>query len=254
MNDTKTVRPCGFTLIELLVVISIIALLAAILFPVFSRARESGRRAACQSNLKQIGLGVTQYMQDYDERLPLESYASDTSGQTVNDYAEPGASPNYIAEIQPYVKSWELFRCPSVPKAAYTVASGYSGYNPVGNNDTNYMPNGVLFSLSGRAIASVPSPSDIVFVQEWHERFRQLLARPHFNNTGPGSYYHWHQNNGGTTPEVISNTHFDGGNLLFCDGHVKWRKVSNIKSGDFGLVPGTDTIAASDSKGYTAAF
>jgi prepilin-type processing-associated H-X9-DG protein len=239
-------------LIELLVVISIIALLAAILFPVFSRARESGRRAACQSNLKQIGLGITQYVQDYDEHLPLESSLEETSGQTTNNYADPGAQPNYIAEIQPYVKSWKLFHCPSAPKAAFTGSDASA--NPVGNNDTNYMPNGVLFSRTGRAIAAIPSPADIVFVQEWYQRRSHLLARPHSNALGATLYYHWHQNGGGTTPEILSNMHFDGGNLLFCDGHVKWRKVSNMKSGDFGLVPGTDTIAASDSKNYTAAF
>src|SRR4028118_675254 len=66
----------GFTLIELLVVIAIIAILAAILFPVFSRARENARRASCMSNLKQIGLGVMQYVQDYDERYPSSMYAS----------------------------------------------------------------------------------------------------------------------------------------------------------------------------------
>src|SRR6185436_12145569 len=68
----------GFSLIELLVVIAIIAILAAILFPVFGRARENARRSSCQSNLKQIGLGVAQYLQDYDERLP--SGYVDTSG------------------------------------------------------------------------------------------------------------------------------------------------------------------------------
>src|SRR5687768_5924591 len=64
----------GFTLIELLVVIAIIAILAAILFPVFARARENARRSSCQSNLKQIGLGFAQYTQDYDEKMPITIY------------------------------------------------------------------------------------------------------------------------------------------------------------------------------------
>ena len=71
----------GFTLIELLVVIAIIAILAAILFPVFARARENARRASCQSNLKQISLGVMQYTQDYDERLPLAPHSATTPGK-----------------------------------------------------------------------------------------------------------------------------------------------------------------------------
>src|SRR5687767_10691477 len=70
MTRSTTTRKTAFTLIELLVVIAIIALLAAILFPVFARARENARRAGCQSNLKQIGLGIMQYSQDYDELMP----------------------------------------------------------------------------------------------------------------------------------------------------------------------------------------
>ena len=76
MDDRK--QQLGFTLIELLVVIAIIALLAAVLFPVFAKVRENARRTACQSNLKQIGLGIMQYTQDNDEALPLLSYGSTT--------------------------------------------------------------------------------------------------------------------------------------------------------------------------------
>src|SRR6187397_3031803 len=90
----------GFTLIELLVVIAIIAILAAILFPVFARARENARRASCQSNLKQICLGVKQYIQDYDEKYPRYYY-----------YSTPATFMHSV--IQPYMKSTQVLLCPS---------------------------------------------------------------------------------------------------------------------------------------------
>lgn len=104
-------RSTGFTLIELLVVISIIAILAAILFPVFARARENARRAACMSNLKQIGLGIMQYVQDYDSKYPF-------------DGAEYPSTPGKLPQIlEPYSKSTQIFRCPSDPKAGGSLSS-----------------------------------------------------------------------------------------------------------------------------------
>src|SRR5262245_63205815 len=94
-------RKDGFTLIELLVVIAIIALLAAILFPVFGRARENARRSACQSNLKQLGLGMMQYVQDNDERFPRLVIQSGVY------------SDGWAGDIYPYVKSSSVFQCPS---------------------------------------------------------------------------------------------------------------------------------------------
>ena len=90
----------GFTLIELLVVIAIIAILAAILFPVFAQAREKARAISCLSNMKQIGLGVTQYEQDFDETTP----------GGLNGY---GGGSGWAGQIYPYVKSTQVFRCPS---------------------------------------------------------------------------------------------------------------------------------------------
>lgn len=100
----------AFTLIELLVVIAIIAILAAILFPVFGRARENARRSSCQSNLKQISLGILQYVQDYDEQMPpLFTDGGGTVGfGGINDRAWPQLVFPY-----PYVKSAQLFQCPS---------------------------------------------------------------------------------------------------------------------------------------------
>ena len=96
----------AFTLIELLVVIAIIAILAAILFPVFARARENARRSSCQSNLKQIGIGAMQYVQDYDEKYPMAYYYK-------NDTGGSGGYVHVSAIIQPYLKSEQIWKCPS---------------------------------------------------------------------------------------------------------------------------------------------
>src|SRR3954469_14896504 len=102
-NHRHTNRYKGFTLIELLVVIAIIAILAAILFPVFGRARENARRSSCQSNMKQLGLGFMQYAQDYDERFPVgEIYVS----------LNAAFGNGWSGDIYPYVKSSQIYKCP----------------------------------------------------------------------------------------------------------------------------------------------
>lgn len=98
---TATLRPGGFTLIELLVVIAIIAILAAILFPVFARAREKARQASCASNEKQIALAILMYAQDYDERLPIEFFGWTTT------------PPTWREIVAPYIKNIQIFQCPS---------------------------------------------------------------------------------------------------------------------------------------------
>src|SRR6186997_2010986 len=101
----RKARRHGFTLIELLVVIAIIALLAAILFPVFARARENARRASCSSNLKQIGLGMLQYTQDYDEHFPMQAAAA------------------FWPSLTPYIKSDQIYKCPSDGAPSWVVFS-----------------------------------------------------------------------------------------------------------------------------------
>src|SRR5687767_15585345 len=100
-------RKSGFTLIELLVVIAIIAILAAILFPVFARSRENARRSSCQSNLKQIGLGFAQYIQDFDEMYPPYNVPAANLGTKLSGWA---------GSLQSYLKSDQIFQCPSETK------------------------------------------------------------------------------------------------------------------------------------------
>jgi prepilin-type N-terminal cleavage/methylation domain-containing protein len=106
----------GFTLIELLVVIAIIAILAAILFPVFAQAREKARQTGCLSNVKQIGLGVQMYLQDYDEYVPRNAYA-DPPRVAEGDHFTNCSSPRWMDVMQPYVKNTQLHNCPSDPFA-----------------------------------------------------------------------------------------------------------------------------------------
>lgn len=144
----KVGHSSGFTLIELLVVIAIIAILAAILFPVFGRARENARRSSCQSNLKQIGLGMMQYTQDYDEML-------------IPAFNGSGA---WFNTIQPYVKSQQLLKCPTsafgdIPQPDYALNAFVTG---VANNElyppSNYQPSASL--------ASIDTASETVFAAD----------------------------------------------------------------------------------------
>jgi prepilin-type N-terminal cleavage/methylation domain-containing protein/prepilin-type processing-associated H-X9-DG protein len=188
-------KPRGFTLIELLVVIAIIAILAAILFPVFARARENARRASCQSNLKQIGLGVAQYTQDYDESYPIP-YSQVTSS--------PAAWATWRQIIQPYVKSTQLFRCPSNTRDASDGAAGTYPAVPV-----NYSMNVRFIPDETRkvALSAVDSPSTRILVAE------------HLWDDSRMMFPDW--NTGNNLVDNVFSRHLGTANYLFADGHVK---------------------------------
>ena len=152
MKRTQTRRKNGFTLIELLVVIAIIAILAAILFPVFARARENARRASCQSNLKQIALGVFQYTQDYDEKfMPSDIRLNNAAAGRIQ----------WVQILQPYIKSTQIFQCPSDSNSTDPQAGSTNQVGFVAPFHSSYAVNGNISAFSGTAasLASVDSPS-----------------------------------------------------------------------------------------------
>ena len=160
MNITKT--KSAFTLIELLVVIAIIAILAAILFPVFARARENARRSSCQSNLKQIGIGAMQYVQDYDEKYPQAYwYKNDTGGS--------GGYVHVSAIIQPYLKSEQIWKCPSSEGLPATnnfdpqfLKLPNAQFAPQGNPGTDKQAKNLSYVFNSAVIPRKRKSSDIV--------------------------------------------------------------------------------------------
>lgn len=187
-------RRKGFTLIELLVVIAIIAILAAILFPVFAKARENARKANCLSNLKQIGTGMLQYAQDYDEFLP----AGDRTAQVW-----------WYDIVQPYIKNRDVYRCPSRPDQNL-------GY---GINKCMMCPQWCVRS-TWPSLTQIPRPADIVFLGDsptW------IVC---------GFHIGWANVCGAMCDDSVKKDenarHNGGGNVLYCDGHAKWHTANTV--------------------------
>ena len=209
-NKESSHRLRAFTLIELLVVIAIIAILAAILFPVFGRARENARRSSCQSNLKQIGLGIMQYVQDYDERYPVRYY---------NNYASGGLEEGWAYLMQPYVKSTQLLQCPSEPNPA-TTSINAAGYSDYWYSDVIGRSNG---AGSAGVSAAEFTATALTVMNGDGENGTSLLGM----EWGDWSNYVLVQ--GSAVPRfTAARRHLEGGNYSFADGHVKWLRPEKI--------------------------
>ncbi len=185
----------GFTLIELLVVIAIIAVLAAILFPVFSRARAKARQASCLSNLKQLGLAFEMYTQDYDECLPGAPNGNGGNGMYGGwvwyvsfPAIDPGDFDVTRGALYPYVKNREIYICPDDRRGG----------------GCSYEMNGYLRFQS---IAVIRSPAEAL-----------LLLEENDHGTANDGYFDL------DAGDIVRYSHNDGTSLAFCDGHAKWQK------------------------------
>lgn len=233
-------RPRGFTLIELLVVLAVIGILAAMLFPVFGRARENGRRTACASNLRQIGAGLLQYLQDYDEKMPRSFF-----GTTLGADTTTRSRYKWMDAIYPYVRNEQVFVCPSETGASYRWSGnladgeetdnygsyGQNGtYSDAGDNQTPPRSSGLyLISLS-----QIVQPAGTVWAGDINSRqgtdrsygilwanagVQPAVKTPADDATIP---------NGTRQLDKLIERHLGTSNILFCDGHVKAMRLDTL--------------------------
>ena len=217
----KQPRQAGFTLIELLVVIAIIAILAAILFPVFQRVRENARRTACLSNMKQLGLGVVQYTQDYDEKMP-----SVTDGNSGNNtlggwiYFTNFGTPNVKFDptqgsVYSFTKSTGIYVCPDDSAAqsshdSYAISSCVASGTAKPAGATNYV-------RPGKGLSSFDnSAGTLLFCEE---------ASGSGNASTNDAYLNY-------ALDHVSLRHSGGSNMAFIDGHAKYYILDTANNGE----------------------
>lgn len=229
LEESDTIRrrnDQGFTLIELLVVISIISVLAAILFPVFARARENARRTSCLSNLRQTGLAMMQYIQDYDETYPYNQSANTQTPPNGRFWVNNQWYWQQI--IFPYHNNLQVLYCPSSPDTDRSDPRNFQ----YGANTSIVRTQGD--GVPPRKIAAVVSPATTYMLMD-SGTFR--IAPSWTINLSSTTFYLPGQgaigsgcatSDSNALKDCTTGRHFEGINMVFSDGHVKWLKVSQV--------------------------
>lgn len=233
MRKRQSAAKVAFTLIELLVVIAIVAILAAMLLPVFAHAREKSRQTACLSNIRQMATAVTMYLQDY-EAFPM--------------YAVAGQETRWWNQLEPYIRSRELYRCPTVPQLRYgrNMAYGYN-YQYLGNSRGNCWnvpvvetqietPANMLAIADSQGSGTRPcdndEPTDPDYINlsclgNHGYAIDPPVLPPCKSGGGPNRYA-----TGGTPGVRVApaERHSGGANVAFIDGHAKWMRTELLNA------------------------
>ena len=247
-SHASSTRSRGFTLIELLVVIAIIGILAAILFPAFAKARAAAQRTSCVSNLRQIGMGLLQYIEQYDGTMPASAWGGPNfNSNSTNRY-------KWMDAMYPFIRDENFFVCPSDPMGKYVYhrnivdQSAFPNYGSYGQNGA-YRDLGDNLTPPRSAVGAPVLASSIA------QPSQTIWAADNNNRSGSnGSFGFTWQNASLQPPPPISNTygqrqldtiierHLETVNVLWCDGHVKSTKLERLMTTKPVLVTPANTV------------